>query len=578
MSDNTSRPGDTDNALLRKIVAGLGGIPLPGDSDVTLLKKLDAEVGGEGFPSDSKNNLYFRICSDIGGNPQFGDDTNKFLFRIVDTVGGEPVVGDTDNDLLRKFNDVIQNSTSGFIPDFSPSGISGGNAQITVTISDATIGSWVAFFVGYSDPSEEPSTFSLLETVQVTSNPFVHTVSVPSPSFSPAQICVRMTVGTTPRQAQAKLFHDFRSVCYSYPSEFVTPPGVPTGFNVTPHYSSILSATVAWTPPATGGIPDFYDIYRRTNGGSYSLIHTVNFGINDYTDPGLDYNVYDYFVQARNAGGSSSASNTGTGDFSLDTEVANWKDRVLAASEQLTNSTLHFVNVFMLAIKSAGIRSKILRCNLFCGFGVGAAKIPLIIDAGNAVDADYPTAGGGFTYSEAAGLNRNVGSGNSRALGTGFVPATALSADNDAHFSVYVITGNTETTFACGVQDGVPNDWALIGPSYTGVGTRLDCWKTGTAVADANGKGFYLGNRISADAALYKNGVLLQNSVAPGGVRVVTYPMVFFGLNTTGTDTGTVRSTKTLGGYTLGKGLTAQNITDLYTAMQNFQVSLGRGV
>lgn len=266
----------------------------------------------------------------------------------------------------------------------------------------------------------------------------------------------------------------------------------------------------------------------------------------------------------------------------LDSEVSDWVARVIANSGTVSNATTTLVNTFMVGIKAAGIRSKILRCNLFCGDQVAAAKTPLIKDKGAAYDTDLVGGGSGWTYVETGaggGLNRNLGAGSSRALDTGFIPANDLAADNDAHLSVYVVTGSTESTWACGVQDALANDWGLVGPSYTAVGTRLDCWKPGTPNnIIPNSNGYFIGNRVSADAALYLNGGLLQNSVAPGGNRVVTYKMVFFGVNLTGTELGPQRSTKTQAGYTLGTGLTTQNITDLNTYMQNFQSGLSRNV
>lgn len=95
----------------------------------------------------------------------------------------------------------------------------------------------------------------------------------------------------------------------------VPAPGAPTSFAIAPTASGVLSETLTWSPPATGGTPSNYNVYRSSSVGATfnpaNLIITIPAvaGKTSYTfvdDAGLTRNVLTYWVvSAQNAGGET---------------------------------------------------------------------------------------------------------------------------------------------------------------------------------------------------------------------------------------------------------------------------------
>lgn len=375
------------------------------------------------------------------------------------------------------------------------------NGDINIDVSliqPYWLNKWWAVWISYTAVGVPPvgSDFFLSESFQITSIPFSHTITVPAPGFSPANVCIMITTGNTQAEAENPapldtMAEDNRENCFTYPTDF---------------------------PPAT------------------------------------------------------------------DPEVDNWADvRVPANGGTVSASTKSAANTFMLAIKAAGLRSKILRLNLFAGSGpsvipaniAGACWVPLIKDVGGTIDTPKTTSTW-FTYNETGaggGLNTN---GRGCHAETGFIASTGFSSDTDAGFSIYVTTNSAaESSWAMGAQDAVPNDWGLVGPDFTALGTRGDMWKAGTAFADAGGKGFYHIQKEGAVNATYKN-TTLKASNSPGGVRVITRDIWIFALNLNGVESSA--TSRTLAGYGIYLTMDSTERTALYNAWQGFETTLSRQV
>lgn len=272
----------------------------------------------------------------------------------------------------------------------------------------------------------------------------------------------------------------------------------------------------------------------------------------------------------------------------LESETTAWIAAVLANSGTVSTSTILAQNQWVKAIKAAGIRSKILRWNNVCGdaFGssssshnLGAVEVPIIKDKGGTTDASSQAqnqwsytergAGGGLKYSSG---------GSPPYLDSGFICASDFASDTDAGWACYVTaTAGSIAAWSLGVQDGSGNDFGFVGPDYTAVGTRADVWKSGTAHADAGGKGFYHATKgASGDVLLYKTGSLFQTTTNPGGNRVLTFKVFFNAINLSGTPTA--NSFHTYGAFGLLLNLTATEALALYNATQAFQTALTRQV
>lgn len=268
-----------------------------------------------------------------------------------------------------------------------------------------------------------------------------------------------------------------------------------------------------------------------------------------------------------------------------DAQVIDWNNRANTNNSATPNSstikpsTRLAATEFMRDIRNAGLYPGILlRVNLFAGNDfhngisdaiLGAVQTPLIADKGSSIDVTAQ-AQGSFTYAE-QGASAGLSGVGSCALQTGFVASTDLASATNVHFAIY--TENDEgasTTWAMGAQDGSGNDWGLIGPDFTAVGTRGDIWVPGLAFSDSGGKGFYLVQHESGNLVTYKAGVQKATSVAAGTRTSVD--MWICSLNLNGSRSSS--SVKRMAGYSLG--LTLPNQLVYYNIWQRFQTCLNR--
>ena len=95
------------------------------------------------------------------------------------------------------------------------------------------------------------------------------------------------------------------------PPPAVVAPGVPTNFTVVGTPDALLSATLTWSAPTTGGEPTSYEIYRSTTADNIfdPASHLISLPATTYEfidNAGLDYGVTTYWiVVAKNAGGET---------------------------------------------------------------------------------------------------------------------------------------------------------------------------------------------------------------------------------------------------------------------------------
>jgi len=105
----------------------------------------------------------------------------------------------------------------------------------------------------------------------------------------------------------------------------VAAPGAPTGFTIAATQSGLMSETLTWSPPTTGGAPASYEVYRSTTSPAYDPAnHIISIpavaGQTTYTfidDAGLTHALTYWNVSAKNAGGetpTTQLSATPTGD------------------------------------------------------------------------------------------------------------------------------------------------------------------------------------------------------------------------------------------------------------------------
>jgi hypothetical protein len=281
---------------------------------------------------------------------------------------------------------------------------------------------------------------------------------------------------------------------------------------------------------------------------------------------------------------------------SLHPEAADWASRV-RANGGTTGVSLPAVSSFCKAIDAAGIRSKILRANLFCGGGgnTNAFLVPLYLGSsissriGNTLDTNV---GGLFVsgdYNE-TGASGGLTGGTTRYLTTGLL-TSALPAIATGHLAAYVMTG-----FSAASAYGLVASFSsgFDGSNYYGIeanagntaGTMSGSWGSAfsgrATVTSANGAGigFVATSRVASDDnRLYRNGSQIGTaqtaSTTPaanngGGFSVFA--------SMAQTASAAFYAPVQMGGYSIGTGLTAAEMAAYNTAMQAFQAALSRNV
>lgn len=263
----------------------------------------------------------------------------------------------------------------------------------------------------------------------------------------------------------------------------------------------------------------------------------------------------------------------GRATFQYDAEVLDWVSRILGNGSTIAQASVDAADTFMKAIKSAGVRSKILRLNLFAGDNPGAALIPLIKDAGAVADGNP----GPSNYSESRGFWVN---NPSERITTAFNPSVSLT-DDSAHMGIYLGgTPSAQAAIVMGVTQFGGNDFYLTA-SYTALGQVANIWSgTGRPVAaDTDGTGFYMGSRtsgLSTGVKIYRNGSLTGTSSSVGGNAANATGEGVHVMNCNQNGTPLTATNKDCRGYQIGTGLSDSEAAAVYSAWLAFNTALSR--
>ncbi len=291
----------------------------------------------------------------------------------------------------------------------------------------------------------------------------------------------------------------------------------------------------------------------------------------------------------------------------MDAKVLNWNYRngyinVQGTRDQgllvPTPADLVLASEFMRAVREAGLYpGKMLRYNLFMGPSIGSNNItslytvgiPLIDDVGfnnanrnvfGAVDDYTPVANNVWRYSVSGGLDRNGAAG--AYLSTGLVSSNAFTSGTNNHVSLWVITANNEDVWAMGASDATGAiSFGMLGPGYSGgIGTRLDLYGGGSSTADVSptNHGYYIGNKAGTAAVLYKDRAAFSTNAAASALYAsVVAPTLVFAVNCPPCGVPpTLPTSKALGAYGIGLGLTATDIVYLDGAVARVMTVYGR--
>lgn len=235
------------------------------------------------------------------------------------------------------------------------------------------------------------------------------------------------------------------------------------------------------------------------------------------------------------------------------------------------------INQLVLDLKSANIWTKMKAIYPFVG-GTASThrfnlKDPRDLDA-----AFRLVFNGGWTHSSTGALPN----GTTAYADTKLIPLSILNL-NSTHISVYlntnfITTGGVDAV-DMGVEDASYTNRIFIEPSATGNVYSINN-SNGTSfitAADADSLGLYVNNRISSTTInLFKNNIKLINDTVRTSSALSVRQLYISAHNVVGS--ASFFSQRRQAFASIGDGLTDTDSTNLYTAVQAYQTTLGRQV
>lgn len=264
----------------------------------------------------------------------------------------------------------------------------------------------------------------------------------------------------------------------------------------------------------------------------------------------------------------------GGGGVATDSDAALWAAAVTTAGGTYSASTLAAVSAFCVSAKANGYWTKLNRINLMCGNQLTAARVPLKTGGGGTVDTNISFVSGDYT--EATGI---TGNGTTKYLRTGLIPSATLTL-NDTHLAVY---NRAASATGAGAALGAVGAAANIALSFYGPFTDgrsySDEYDGAAELVSAVLTAPYrlmIGSRTASNAhSIYQAGTSVASEAVVSGSLPGTEEYVF-SRNSNGSPVQF--SAHAFGGYSIGSGLSAADVTAYSADMQTFQTALGRNV
>jgi hypothetical protein len=263
----------------------------------------------------------------------------------------------------------------------------------------------------------------------------------------------------------------------------------------------------------------------------------------------------------------------------------------------VSGSTLAAVGRFCASIDAAGIRSKFVRVNLFCGMGgnLNAVLVPLYRNTspsgaviGSAIDVNSGASGALFLttdYTERGSSGGLIGTSANRFLNTGV--ATNTMSEGNRHISAYEVTrsGATFDRFL-GSESSASVSQVLslgYGNNASQVVFPFSAFSGGVNGTTTTTGGHWIGSNASAGSGvLYKNGAQDATSSQTAATPPASELFVFAVNRASASATPALAAADfyggRLGGYSIGLGLSAAEALSYYNAMQAFQTAMQRNV
>ena len=314
-------------------------------------------------------------------------------------------------------------------------------------------------------------------------------------------------------------------------------------------------------------------------------------------------------------------------------DLTGWLKRLADNNLPLPNQTvIRAVNELLFNLLRTGIRSKILRLNLFCAGDWRGSFFPLIIDVGNMWDynaihgstvadlsngpiqaSDWSLTTG-YNFSSNAnywpntnpGVNGNLNANLLKVIDTTYVENDPSFANNNVHVSCYIsdINNSSPITTYCTDLGGDATYFnfqcSFNGNNPTNNIVRFNCYTQ--SITDTAGgvtpyntpQGFYIGSRVSTTLnTMYKSGYYQNLPISSQGYnpnysQMVSSPStssssLILGGKTNGSNVspGSNRvvnnvTDRTYSMYSIGAGLTDDDAANFNKIISRFNTQIGR--
>lgn len=258
-------------------------------------------------------------------------------------------------------------------------------------------------------------------------------------------------------------------------------------------------------------------------------------------------------------------------------EAASWRTRVVANGGSVSSTTMRAVDRFCRSIDGAGLRDRFVRLSLLCGDNLTAARVPLYVNTsatgptlGNAIDTNNSFAAGDYT------VTGGIKCGTSRSLNTGLAPDSADYATG--HVSVWI-----RRTGVVG-RSGLISTWNTF---YTQPSLSIEYapsnsngwfqWylEQNAGAGTVTGNHLLVTRRSTTDQAWYTNAALGAQETTTTTTTATSSTPWHIGCRRVGT-TSEAFSDENVTHYSIGRSLTAAQITSFYNALATFMTALGR--
>lgn len=266
---------------------------------------------------------------------------------------------------------------------------------------------------------------------------------------------------------------------------------------------------------------------------------------------------------------------------SYDVDALTWKANVYANGGTVSTATLKAISDFCKGCKADGTWTKMQEVYPFAGDQLAAALTKLkyvtasaYLTNNNFVSGDYAETG------STAGLK---GNGTSKYLDSGFNPVSQSSSTSSFHLSAYV-----KGTESGGTSRLIVGGQAASGINPTHLGWYLSGAKEGGGIAAADATNGAPGtSTVSLEGALlvttngnrsqtyYKNGAQVSTPVTATG-SFTSNSLFVSAINNGGA--AAAFSTRYFRGLSIGTGLAATDVSNLYTRWQVFEAALSRNL